>query len=60
MSGFLKMKGTSFVFDSFEDLVDVVVHCRHSMESFFGGGRREFAVIVKVYGMWITAMETSV
>ena len=33
--GFLNMKGTLFVVDSFEDVVDVVMHSSHSIQTFF-------------------------
>ena len=47
---FFNMSGTSFVVDSFEDVVDVVVHSSHSIEQFFCSGRGEFVVVIKVYG----------
>ena len=46
--------------DSFEDVVDVVVHCSHSIELFFCSGGGEFVVVIEVYGAWIKAIETSV
>ena len=49
-----------FVVDSFEDVVDVVVHCSHSIDLFFCIGGGEFIVIIEVYSAWIKAMETSV
>ena len=46
--------------DTFEDIVDIVVHYSHSVEPFFCGRGREFVVIVEVYGAWIKAIKTSV
>ena len=37
--------------DSFEDAVDVLVHCSHFMEPFFYSGGGEFVVVTEVYGM---------
>ena len=60
VSGFLNMKVALFIVDSFEDIVDVVVHSSHSVKPFFCSSRAEFVVIIKVYGAWIKAIETSV
>ena len=49
-----------FVVDSFENIVDVVVHCSYSVEPFFCSGRGEFVVVIEVYGEWIKAIETSI
>ena len=60
VSSFFNMKVALFVVDSFEDVVDVVMQCTHSVEPFFcseGGG---FVVLIEVYGAWIKAIETSV
>ena len=46
--------------DALEDVVDVVVHCSHSVEPFFCGWRGEFAVVIEVYGAWIKATETPI
>ena len=46
--------------DTFEDVVDMVVHGSHSVEPFFCGGRGEFVVVIEVYGAWIKAIETSI
>ena len=54
------MKVASFVVDSFEDVVDVVVHCSHSVDPFFCSRGGEIAVVIDVYGVWIKAGETSV
>ena len=54
------MKGASFVVDLFEDVVDVVMHCSHSVKPFFCNGGKEFVVVIEVYGAWIKAIETSV
>ena len=31
MSGFFYIKGALFLVDTFEDVIDVVVHCRYSV-----------------------------
>ena len=54
------MKGASFVVDAFEDVIDVVLHCSHSMEPFFCRGAGEFLFVLEVYGVEITLIETSV
>ena len=43
-----------------QDIVDMVVHCRHSVDPFFCSGRGEFVVVIDVYGAWIKGTETSV
>ena len=45
--------------DTFEDLVDMVVHGSHSVEPFFCVGRGEFVVVIEVYDVWIKAIEIS-
>ena len=54
------MNSASFMVNSFENVMHMVVHCSHSVEPFFCGGRGEFVVVVEVYGRWIKAIETSV
>ena len=46
--------------DTFEHVVDVVVHCSHSIKPFFCSGRGEFVVIIEVYGAWIKDIKTSI
>ena len=46
--------------DALEDVVDVVVHCSHSVDPFLCGGRADFVVIIEVYDAWIKAIETSI
>ena len=46
--------------DSFEDIMDMVVHYSRFVELFFCGRRGEFVVIIELYGRWITAVKTSV
>ena len=46
--------------DIFEDVVDMVMYCSHSVEPFFCGGRGEFVVVIEVYGAWIKAIDTSI
>ena len=60
LSWFFNMQGASFVVDAFQDVVDVVVHCSHSVEPFFCGWRGESVVVIEVYGACIKAIETSI
>ena len=60
VSSFFNMKVTLFVVDSFEDVVDVVMPCSHSVMPFFCSGGGEFAVVIEVYDAWIKGIETSV
>ena len=46
--------------DALEDVVDVIVHCSHSVEPFFCGGRGELVVVIEVYSAWIEATETPI
>ena len=46
--------------DTFEDFVNMVEHCSHSVVPFSCGGRGEFLVVIEVYGEWIKAIETAV
>ena len=60
LSSFFNIKGASFVANTLEDIVDMLVHCSHSVQSFLCGRRGEFIIVVVVYGTWIKAIETSV
>ena len=60
LSSFFNMQGALFMVDTLKDIVDVIVHCSHSVEPFYCGGRGEFVVVIEVYGTWIKATETSV
>ena len=60
LSSFFNMKRALFVVDTLEYVMDVVVHCSHSVEQLFCSGRGEFVVVVKVYGAWVKPIETSV
>ena len=60
LSSFCNTQGASFMVDMLEDVVDMVVHCSHSIELFFCGGRGEFVVVIEVYGAWVKPIETSV
>ena len=53
------MKGTSFVVDELEEIMNMVVNCSHPVKLFFCKRRAEFAVVIEVYGVWIAVMETS-
>ena len=46
--------------DMHEDVVDMVVHCSHSVEPFFCSWGEEFVVVVEAYGARIKAIENSV
>ena len=60
VSSFFHVMVTFFMVDSFQNIMDVVMHYSHSVELFFCSGGGEFAVVIKVYGAWIEATETSV
>ena len=60
LSCFFNMQGALFIVDVLEDVVDMVVHCSHSVEPFFCSGGGEFVVVIEVYSAWIKAMETSI
>ena len=46
--------------DSFEHIMDVVVHYTYSITAFFYSGGGEFVIVFEVHGAWIRGMETSV
>ena len=54
------MKVASYVVDSLQDVIDVVMHCSHSVVPFFCSRGGDFVVVIDVYGVWIKAIETSV
>ena len=60
LSCFFEVEGTSFVLDMLEGIVYLFVHCCHSISPFFGCGRGEFVVIIKVYGSRVETTETSI
>ena len=60
VSGFLNMKGPSFMVDSFADILDVVVYYIHFIEPFFYNAVGEVIVVIMVYGVWIEGIKTSV
>ena len=60
ISSLFNIKVASFVVDSFEDIVDVVMHCSHSVKPCFCSGGGEFIVVIEVYSVWIKAIETSI
>ena len=53
---FVDMNSTSFDVDVLKGMVDLVVDCRHSVQPFFGGGRGEFIVIIKMNGASVPAI----
>ena len=54
------MNDTSFIVDSFENIVYVVMYYSDCIKPFFYRARGDFIVIVKVYDAWIKAIETSI
>ena len=60
VSSFFNMKVALFVIDSFEEVVDIVMHCSHSVELFFCSGGGEFVVVIQVYDTCIKGIEASV
>ena len=60
LSSFVHRKCASFMLDTVGDVVHMVVHSSHSVETFFCSRREEFVVVVKAYGVWIKAIRTSV
>ena len=53
------MKVASFVVDLFEQVLDVVMHCSHFIESFSCSMQGEFVVVIVVYGAWFKTNESS-
>ena len=49
-----------YVGDSFEYILNVVVHCSYLVKPFFCGGKVEFAGIVNKHSAWIKGIEASV
>ena len=60
VSRFFNMQRASFMVDALVDVVDVVVHCSHSVEPFFCGRGGQFVAVIEVYGAWIKDIETSI
>ena len=60
LSSFFNIRDTSFIVDSFVDVMNVVKHCSHSIKPFFCSRRAEFVLISEVCGAWIEAIETSI
>ena len=46
--------------DALEDVVDMVVHYRHSVKLIFCCGGGAFIVVIELHGAWIKATETSI
>ena len=51
VSSYFNMKVASFVVDSFEDIIDVIIHCSHSVEPLIYSGGGEFIVVIGVYSV---------
>ena len=51
LPSFFNMKCASYIVNRLEDIVIVVVHCRHSDETCFCSRRGEFVVIIEVYSV---------
>ena len=60
VSSFFNMKCASFMFDAFEDVMDMLVYYRHIVKRFFCSGRVEFVVVIKVNSVLIKTIETSI
>ena len=54
------MTGAAVMVDYFEDIIDVVMYCNHTVELCFHGRGGQFVVVVDVYGVWNKVIETSV
>ena len=54
------MQGASFMVDTLENIMDMLMHCSHYVEPFFCSGGGGFIVVINVYGAWIKGMQTSV
>ena len=48
---FFNIKRALFRVDMFENIIDVVVHYSHSVETFFCGRVKEFVVVIKLYSV---------
>ena len=59
LSDFFNTQCASFMVDALEDVVDMVVHCGHSVEPVFCGGVREFVVVIDWYSACIKSIVTS-
>ena len=59
LPSFFYVKGASFIVNTLENIVDVVVHSSHSVELVFYSGRGEFVVVIEMYSAWLKAIETS-
>lgn len=58
ISSFLNRKGTMFMVDASEDIIDMFVHCSHSEKLYFYSRSREFIVIVQLHSMRSEAIKT--
>lgn len=54
------MKHTLLVVDCMEDIVDKIVHYRHSIKIFLCRRRGDFVVVINLYSAFIKSIETSV
>ena len=43
-----------------EGMVDLVVHCSHLVQPFFGGGGGQFVVVGNLYGAWVEPIQASI
>ena len=60
VSSFFNTKHALFIVDLLDGIVDMVVHYSDCIQLLFCSGKGELVVIIKVYGVWIEAIETSV
>ena len=56
----LDVDSTPLVVDLLEGLMDLVMHCCHSVKLFFGSWRGEFEVIVEVDCSRVEAIQASI
>ena len=59
LTSFFNIKGTSFLVNVLEDIVNMVMHDRCRVEPFFCRGRDEFVVVIKINGTGMEAIEIS-
>ena len=55
-SSFFNIKYTSFVVDLLEDVVNLIMHCSHSVDPFFCGARGQLVVMITVNDILIKAI----
>lgn len=56
---FFHIRCTLCIVDVFEDIIEVVVHCSHSVDPFFCSSGTQFVVVGKEHIAYIKTTETS-